>query len=310
MFLSVTSPPVVLSMTASAPTMFWMVPPDPAVAPVPVTINWPDPVLVSVMAVLLPLCATLWNVTLLLPMVVLAILTAVPLVVVIVFVPVTFTVPLPVAVNAGLAPVESVSAPLKLIVVPVLLVSEMPVLLPVLLIAPVNVFVSPVLPDAETNCPPLLSLIVPLYVTVALFVLITKSVPVASVIELPAPAEKTEAVVPSLMPVSNTPVVELFALVRVANGRLMVAFVIATAGPALALIVPTPAAIVMRKPVPAPVLTAPEPVTSSPAPVLKMSRSVKSRSPVMPEVPAIRMPFPPTGFPDAPMAVVPAETVS
>ena len=38
-FLNVTSPLVVLRRIASAPMMFWIVPPDPAVVPVPVTMN-------------------------------------------------------------------------------------------------------------------------------------------------------------------------------------------------------------------------------------------------------------------------------
>jgi hypothetical protein len=55
----------------------------------------------------------LWKVTPLAPMLVLAMLTALPVVVVFVFVPVTLTVPPAVAVNASLVPVLRVSPPLK-----------------------------------------------------------------------------------------------------------------------------------------------------------------------------------------------------
>ena len=106
---------------------FWMVPPDPAL-PVPSTDRLPlAPVLLSTMPLVAPLDEMLLNFRPLAPMVVFATLSAVAVVVVrVLVVSVAVTVPPPVAVKAGLAPVDTVSAPVKLIVAPVLLVSEMP----------------------------------------------------------------------------------------------------------------------------------------------------------------------------------------
>ena len=74
-----------------------------------------------------------------------------PVVVVILFVPLTLTTPPPVAVNAGFAPVFKVIPPVKLIVEPVLDVSEIPA--PVSDIAPLKVTVPTVLPDTLTEFP-------------------------------------------------------------------------------------------------------------------------------------------------------------
>ena len=79
-----------------------------------------------------------------------------PVVVVMSFVlPVTLIVPPPVAANAGLAPVDSVSPPENVIVAPVLLVSEMPLPSPSLpsVMLPLNSFVPPVLLATETSVP-------------------------------------------------------------------------------------------------------------------------------------------------------------
>src|SRR5262249_43379351 len=55
----------------SAPcTVFWMVPPEPAVVPIPVTVRPPlDPVLLSTMPLTAPFAEMLWNVTLAAPIV-------------------------------------------------------------------------------------------------------------------------------------------------------------------------------------------------------------------------------------------------
>ena len=75
----------------------------------------------------------------------------------------TFTVPPPVAVKALLAPVESTRPPLKLIVAPVLLVSETPLPSPSSpsVIAPVNEMAPPFSPEMLTSVPRS-SVIVPL----------------------------------------------------------------------------------------------------------------------------------------------------
>ena len=76
-------------------------------------------------------------------MVVLATFSAVPVVVAMVLAdPATLTVPPPVAVNAGLAPVFSVSAPVKSMLEPVLALRKIPV--PVSVTAPEKVTVPPV----------------------------------------------------------------------------------------------------------------------------------------------------------------------
>ena len=75
------------------------------------------PVLLSTMPLAAPLAEMLWKVRPLAPIVVLATLSAVPVVVVRVLpAPVTVTVPPPVAVKAALAPVLRVSCPVKLMV--------------------------------------------------------------------------------------------------------------------------------------------------------------------------------------------------
>ena len=123
----------------SAPRLvaFWIVPPLPA-APVPVTVNAPLPVVFRLIPLTGPLAEMLRNVSPLAPMVVLATLSAVPVVVVSVFTNApaaglhgfsshTLTVPPPVAVKAALAPVFSVIPPLNVNVdAALLLVSATP----------------------------------------------------------------------------------------------------------------------------------------------------------------------------------------
>ncbi|MBK7473434.1 MAG: hypothetical protein IPI73_25140 [Betaproteobacteria bacterium] len=130
MFVSV----MLLALTNSAPrvVVFWMVPPVPAVVPVPVTVNAPlEPVVLRMIPLAPPLAEMLRKVSPLAPMVVLATFSAVPVVVasvltMLVLFWVALTVPPPVAVKAGLAPVLRFMPPVKLMVPPVLLVSEMP----------------------------------------------------------------------------------------------------------------------------------------------------------------------------------------
>ena len=108
--------------------------------PLPVTVRPPAvPVLLSTIPLAAPFAEMLRNSSLLAPIVVLATLRAVPVVVVSVFtsVPVaaglqgfsshTVIVPPPVAVNAALAPVDSVMPPLNVnVAAALLLVSETP----------------------------------------------------------------------------------------------------------------------------------------------------------------------------------------
>src|SRR5437588_12213880 len=102
-----------------------------------------------------PLELTLKNFTPPAPIVVLAMLTAVPVVVTAVLeVFVAVTVPPPVALNAVFDPVESVRLPEKLMVAPVFVVGEMPVP-PLWVVAPGNDFVPPVPPAMETGRPDL-----------------------------------------------------------------------------------------------------------------------------------------------------------
>ena len=121
-----------------------------------------------------PLAEMLRNVRPLAPIVVLATLSAVPVVVVIVltrapaaglhgFSSQTLTVPPPVAVKAALAPVDSSRPPEKVIVAPVLLVSEMPLPSPSLpsVMAPVKLLAPPVVFAIDTSWPTS-SVIVPL----------------------------------------------------------------------------------------------------------------------------------------------------
>src|SRR5260221_5493220 len=123
--------------------VFWIVPPEPLLAPpaLPMTVNGPAPVVLRLMRLAAPLELTLRNFTPAPPIVVLLMLTPVPVVVTIVLaVFEAVTVPPPVALKAVLEPVERVRLPEKLIVAPVLLVSEMPVP-PLFVMAPVNDFV-------------------------------------------------------------------------------------------------------------------------------------------------------------------------
>src|SRR3954468_3277516 len=134
----------VLVNTMPLPVVFWIVPPEPA-PPVPDTVRPPlAPVVFRMIPFVGPLAVPaemLRNFRPLAPIVVFATLRAVPVVVVkVLVVSVAVTVPPPVAVKAGLAPVLAVMAPVKLIVAPVLLVNEMP--LPLSLIAPEKLTVS------------------------------------------------------------------------------------------------------------------------------------------------------------------------
>src|SRR6478752_618786 len=142
----------------------WIVPPvQVGVAgvqapPLPVTLRPLAPVAVRMIpfagSVLLPVTAILRNVRPLAPIVVLATLSAVPVVVVnvltmLVLFCVALTVPPPVAVNAALVVVLKLRPPVKVIVAPVLVVSEIRVLVSV--IAPLKAMVPPVLPVTLTE---------------------------------------------------------------------------------------------------------------------------------------------------------------
>src|SRR5262245_9158101 len=129
-----------------------MVPPEPAVVPVPVTERPPDvPVVLRMMPLVGPLAAVpelmLRKVKPLAPMVVLVTLRAVPVVVVSTLaVLVALTVPPVVAVNAAFEPVERLIVPVKLVVdplPPLLLFSKRPAP-PVAVTDPENVLVPPV----------------------------------------------------------------------------------------------------------------------------------------------------------------------
>ena len=140
--------------------MFWIVPPEPAVVPVPVTVRPPlDAGGVEHDAVgRRRWREMLWNVRPLAPIVVLATLSAVPVPVSIVLpAPVTVTVPPPVALKpAPLVVSMSSPPPVKLIVWPVLVVSVTAVLAPVLsvLVVPLKVVVPAVLPETLMPVPP------------------------------------------------------------------------------------------------------------------------------------------------------------
>src|SRR5262245_33219326 len=140
----------VSAIAPAVPVELWIVPPLPAVVPVPVTINPPlEPVVLSTMPLVAPLAEMSWNVTLLAPMLVLAMLRAVPVVeVMLLLEPMTLTVPPPVA-EKPVPLVLSISSPplLKLMVAPVLLESETAVDAPVfsVLVPPEKSIVPPVL---------------------------------------------------------------------------------------------------------------------------------------------------------------------
>ena len=91
------------------PVEFWIVPPEALLVPPPspATMSPPlEPVVLRTIPLAAPLAEMAWNVTLLDPIVVLAMFSAVPVVVVRVFAaPVTLTTPPFVAVNALFAPV-------------------------------------------------------------------------------------------------------------------------------------------------------------------------------------------------------------
>lgn len=214
------------------------------------------PVVFSTMPFVAPLAEMLRNSKLLEPIVVLATFSAVPVVVVRLFTnaPVapglqgfsshTFTVPPPVAVKAGLALVFKVNPPAKVMVAPVLEVKLTPVAEALLLvIVPLKVLEPPVELATETMRP-VVSVMVPSYVTFTVPVSILKSVPVALEMELPAPAEKVP-----LTSCNETPVVELLVLVSVANGKLAFICCKLVAGPPVAESVATPAPTLTRVPV-------------------------------------------------------------
>src|SRR5215471_7277764 len=138
--------PVLVSEIPSA-VEFWIVPPLSA-APVPVTVRLPAPVALSAIPLAAPFDEMVRNVSPLVPIVVLATFSAVPVVVVSVLataVPVmhgfssqTLTVPPLVALNAVFAPVDRTRPPEK-VIVPLSLLSRLtPVPVPAVLeIAPV-----------------------------------------------------------------------------------------------------------------------------------------------------------------------------
>src|SRR4051812_7469557 len=117
---------------AAVPTAFGVTLPPQTPLELPVTVR---PPLLPVLSKLMPTPAvpeavpalTAWKLRPLAPIVVFATLSAVALLVDrVLLAPVAVTVPPPVAVKAGSEPVLSVSAPVKAIVEPVLLVSETP----------------------------------------------------------------------------------------------------------------------------------------------------------------------------------------
>src|SRR4029450_6679115 len=155
---------------------FWIAPPEHVGTDVqfpafPVTVRPPlAPVVLRTMPFTAPFDEMLRNANPLAPMVVFATFSAVPVVVVsvltmLVLFCVALTVPPPVAVNAALAPVLRFNPPVKLIVAPVLPVSETPVSVSVT--APLNVTPPPVLPAMLIECALPLA-IVPLELRVAL----------------------------------------------------------------------------------------------------------------------------------------------
>ena len=192
--------PTPVVVLPSAPVLFAIVPPEPAL-PVPLTFSPPVEPVVSRMIPVFepPLLEILWNSRLLAPIVVFATFRAVPVVVVSVltsppfepeaphgFSSQTFNVPPPVAVNAGLPPVLRTRPPLKVIVVPGLVVRTIPEPSPSLPseIAPEKSFVPPFVPVTATRTPTS-SVIVPAYVTFPAPPLTRKSSFVAFVIDPP-----------------------------------------------------------------------------------------------------------------------------
>ena len=139
-------------------SVFWMVPPEPAVEPSPVTVRPPlvpaVPVLLSTMPLVPPFALMSWKVRPEVPILVLTTLSAVPVVVVRWLVPVTLIVPPPLALKAFAVPVDSAMPPLKSIVEPVLLDRLIdPSVLPVVPIVPVKDCVPAVMLLIETTVP-------------------------------------------------------------------------------------------------------------------------------------------------------------
>src|SRR4051812_48127278 len=274
--------PIPVVVLPSAPDLPEIVPPvlfPPTVvfAPSPVTVSPPElPVLSRMIpSAEPPLELMLPTVSPLAPIVVLATLSAVPVVVVsVLVVPVTVTVPPPVAVKAPLAPVERVTPPVKVIVEPVLFVSETPA--------------------------PEVTLSVPAWVIVVPLTLLDteKAVPAPDVfeIELPVGARNWPPTLERLRPPAAV------TLVRSARRRSIVALVMSRAAPLAALIVlvPTPSGVAGVTLNVRPLLV---PVAASAVPLAaKMSRSSKKR---LPWLVVTASPAPPTGLPETPMGRLP-----
>src|SRR5262249_37819055 len=160
MFMFVNDGLMVLMSEMPVPVVFWIVPPE--LSPptdefaLPLTVRPPlEPVVLRTIPFAAPFAAMLLKLRPLAPIVVFATFSAVPVVVASVLADrVTLTVPPPVAVNAGLAPVESETPPVRLIVAPVFEVRLMPLPLPPLsVIWPERAIVPPDLPVTLTAKP-------------------------------------------------------------------------------------------------------------------------------------------------------------
>src|SRR3954466_870028 len=199
------------------------------------------------------------------PIVVFATFRAVAVVVVrVLVVSVAVTVPPPVAVKAGLAPVLAVMAPVKLIVAPPLLVNEIP--LPVSLMVFEKLTVSEERPVTTTELPEVLVIGIP-RVMLPLPPLMLTAVPEApagSVI-WPLLAESAVLPTPPKALTSDRPVVvELMLRRNARDGRLIEALLMSIAGPPFESKVEVPEATRTRVPVDA--VRAPVPVTTRPEP--------------------------------------------
>jgi len=215
-----------------------------------------------------PLADTLFHLSPAAPIVVLAMLIAVPVVVVTVLVvSVAVTVPPPVALKPVWDPVVSDRAPVKLIVAPVLLVREMP--LPVSVMVLEKATVSLVRLATATELPKLLVIGIPT-VTLPLPPLRLKAVPEAPAGSVICPDETEKAVLPTPPKAltSETPVVAELRLRRKFSARVTEALLTSSAGPPLLSRLPNPALTVILKPVPAPAFRAPVLLTSNPVPAL------------------------------------------
>ena len=175
-----------------APVLCWIVPPDAGV-PVPVTMRPPSEPVVSrlmptpALSVAVP-AVMLWNVRSSAWIVVLATLSAVPVVVVSVLfgavaplVSVTAMVPPPVALKAVLAPVEALMPPSKRMVAPVLPVRSMPPPLVEVRLA-LKSTVPPVRPVISIRSPAVVLVTVALMVTLAAPPLMSTPMPAGSLV--------------------------------------------------------------------------------------------------------------------------------